>query len=159
MKVLVVSDTHGRHSKLEEAVQKETPFSYLIHGGDVEGGELSILSISRCPCTIVAGNNDFFTRLPKEAQISLEGQSIFVVHGHQYGISGGTVGIEAACRARACRIAIFGHTHRPLIQERDGVLLINPGSLSLPRQEGRRPSYVVLELSRDQAPHAEIRYL
>lgn len=59
MKVLVVSDTHGRDESLEMAVALEQPFDYLIHCGDVEGREVFIEALAECPCTIVAGNNDF----------------------------------------------------------------------------------------------------
>ena len=61
MKVLVVSDTHGRDESLEMAVALEQPFDYLIHCGDVEGREFFIEALAECPCTIVAGNNDFFS--------------------------------------------------------------------------------------------------
>ena len=159
MKVLVVSDTHGRNTKFEQAVEKEKPFDYLIHCGDVESNPLSIASTAGCLCTMVAGNNDFFLDLPKEARISLMGHKIFVCHGHHHRVSMGIFGIEDACRSRDCRIALFGHTHRPLIQEENGILFVNPGSLTFPRQEGRRPSYAVLELFEDKMPTAEIRYL
>ena len=54
MKVLVVSDTHGRDESLEMAVALEQPFDYLIHCGDVEGREFFIEALAECPCTIVA---------------------------------------------------------------------------------------------------------
>ena len=40
---------------------------------------------------------------------------------------------------------MFGHTHRPYFEERDGITVLNPGSLSFPRQEGRKSSYMILE--------------
>jgi putative phosphoesterase len=64
MKVLIVSDTHGQDENLEETVLREAPFDYLIHCGDVEGREIFIEALAECPCTIVAGNNDFFTGRP-----------------------------------------------------------------------------------------------
>ena len=78
MKVLVVSDTHGRDESLEMAVALEQPFDYLIHCGDVEGREFFIEALAECPCTIVAGNNDFFSDLPREDEILLEGHKIMV---------------------------------------------------------------------------------
>ena len=60
MKVLIVSDTHGRDAKLEEAVRREAPFDMLVHCGDVEGREFYIEALAECPCCIVSGNNDFF---------------------------------------------------------------------------------------------------
>ena len=73
MKVLIVSDTHGQDENLEETVLREAPFDYLIHCGDVEGREIFIEALAECPCTIVAGNNDFFTDLPYEEEVTLTG--------------------------------------------------------------------------------------
>ena len=48
MKVLVVSDTHGRDESLEMAVALEQPFDYLIHCGDVEGRGFFIEALAEC---------------------------------------------------------------------------------------------------------------
>jgi len=69
----------------------------------------------------------------------------------------GIIADEAA--ARGTDIVMFGHTHKPMVDQIGSVLALNPGSLSYPRQSGRRPSYIVLELSKDYAPKAEIKYL
>ena len=49
MKVLIVSDTHGKDENLERAVYQEVPFDYLIHCGDVEGREIFIEALAECP--------------------------------------------------------------------------------------------------------------
>ena len=159
MKILVVSDTHGRDEKLERVVEQEQPFDYLIHCGDVEGRELFIEALADCPCTIVAGNNDFFSDLLREDEIMLEGHKIMVTHGHNYGVSMDLYGISEEAAARECEIVLFGHTHKPVIEKKNGVLVINPGSVSFPRQEGRKPSYVILNLEEGKEPQAEIRFL
>ena len=64
---------------------------------------------------------------------------------------------EAA--SRGMNIVMFGHTHKPLIEQFGSVLAINPGSLTYPRQSGRRPSYAVMDLEDGRAPVVEIRYL
>ena len=53
---------------------------------------------------------------------------------------------------------MYGHTHRPVVDERGAVTLVNPGSLSYPRQNGRRPSYILMELENGKASY-DIRYL
>ena len=108
MKVLVVSDTHGRDESLEMAVALEQPFDYLIHCGDVEGREFFIEALAECPCTIVAGNNDFFSDLPREDEILLEGHKIMVTHGHNYGVSMDLYGVSEEAAARGCEIVCFG---------------------------------------------------
>lgn len=159
MKVLIVSDTHGRDSGLDEAVIRERPFDMLIHCGDVEGREFYIEAVAECPCCIVSGNNDFFSDLPREQEITLTGNRVLVTHGHYYGVSLSLNGILDEAAARNCRAVFFGHTHRPVIAERGGILLLNPGSLAYPRQEGRKKSYAVLETDIKGDMKAEIRYL
>jgi hypothetical protein len=159
MKVLIVSDTHGRDSGLEEAVRLERPFDLLVHCGDVEGREFFIEALAECPCCIVSGNNDFFSDLPREKEITITGNRVLVTHGHNYGVSMNLYGILDEARDRDCRAVFFGHTHKPVITEKNGILAINPGSLAFPRQEGRRKSYAVLETELSGRMRAEIRYL
>lgn len=88
MKVLIVSDTHGRDENLELAVNREAPFDMLVHCGDVEGREFYIeIALAECPCSIVSGNNDFFSDLPREEVIDIEENKVLVTHGHYYGVS------------------------------------------------------------------------
>lgn len=159
MKVLIVSDTHGRDENLEEAVYREAPFDYLIHCGDVEGREIFIEALAECPCSIVAGNNDFFTDLPQEEEITLEGHKILVTHGHYYFVSRDHDRLVKNAKEKDCQIVMYGHTHTPVVEEEDGILVINPGSLTYPRQRGRRPSYAVMEIEEGKYPQTEIKYL
>ena len=159
MKVLIVSDTHGKDENLEAAVYKEAPFDLLIHCGDVEGREIFTEALVDCPCCMVSGNNDFFTDLPREEQIELCGKRILVTHGHYYGVSMAFDQLADAAKQRGCNAAFFGHIHMPVLETEDGVLLVNPGSLAFPRQRGRRPSYAVLETDGNGKMNVEIRYL
>lgn len=159
MKILIVSDTHGQDTNLELVVEKEAPFDMLVHCGDVEGREFFIEALAECPCCIVGGNNDFFSDLPREEEITLGGRKVLVTHGHYYGVSMDLYGITEEAASRGCEIVLFGHTHRPTAERCNGVLAVNPGSLSYPRQQGRRPSYAVMEASRTCGVQVELRYL
>ena len=61
--------------------------------------------------------------------------------------------------ARGASLVFCGHTHKPEILREDGITLVNPGSISYPRQEGRRPSYVIMEEDRHGELHFTIAYL
>ena len=159
MKILVVSDTHGRDENLETVVYREAPFDMLVLCGDVEGREIFIEALAEVPCCIVSGNNDFFSDLPREEEIEIAGKKFLVTHGHYYGVSIDETGVVEEARSRNCDGVMFGHTHRPVLEVIDGILAINPGSLSYPRQMGRRPSYVVLETDEDGNITGEIKYL
>ena len=58
MKILIVSDTHGREENLKKALAKTGTIDRLIHLGDVEGAEEYIVSLIDAPVSMVAGNND-----------------------------------------------------------------------------------------------------
>ena len=117
MKVLIVSDTHGRDENLEIAINREAPFDMLVHCGDVEGREFYIEALAECPCSIVSGNNDFFSDLPREDVIEVEGNKILVTHGHYYGVSMAFDQLAEAARSRGCNAAFFGHIHVPVVEK------------------------------------------
>ena len=81
---------------------------------------------------------------------------MFITHGHGYGISMGTERLEEEARYRKAEIVMFGHTHRPYLREADGLWMVNPGSLSYPRQEGHRPTYMLMEIEEGAAPSFKI---
>lgn len=145
MKVLIVSDTHKSHRNLEKIIEREQPFQMLIHLGDVEGGEDYIEAVVECEKHMIRGNNDFFSYLPAEEEFWIGKKKVFITHGHSYYVSMETEQIREEGAARNADIIMFGHTHRPYFEERDGITVLNPGSLSFPRQEGRRGSYMILE--------------
>lgn len=146
MKVLIVSDTHGKHRSLDRALEEAGKFDMFIHLGDVEGGEEYINVVIDCEKHMVRGNNDFFSELPQEEEFYIGKYRVFITHGHNYYVSLDTECLREEGRARNVDIVMFGHTHRPFLEQSDGVTLLNPGSLSYPRQEGRKGSYMIMEI-------------
>ena len=159
MKVLIVSDTHRRHGNLETVLENVGKMDLLIHLGDAEGEEDYIEAIAGCPVEIIAGNNDFFSNLDKEKVILLGKYKVLLTHGHYYNVTVGVERLKEEARERGIDIAMFGHTHRPCIEYKDGITVLNPGSISFPRQEGRRPSYILMEIDREGEAHYTINYL
>ena len=165
MKVLIISDTHRRHENLEIVLEKEKPLDLLIHLGDAEGSEDYIGAIAECPMEIVSGNSDFFSTLPAELILELGKHRALVTHGHYYSVNTGMEDIKKEAEGRGCDMVMFGHTHRPFVdvpklaQGKKKVITMNPGSLSYPRQEGKCPSYIVMQIDRNGEAHMEIKYL
>lgn len=160
MKVLIVSDTHGREQNLAEALEQTGSIDQLIHLGDVEGGAEHIRELAGdAPAAIIAGNNDFFCDLPNERIFTLGGHRIFMTHGHGYFVHSGTLYLKREARKKGADIVMFGHTHKPYMEEDNELLVLNPGSLSLPRQEGHRPTYIVMEIADDGRISYELCYL
>ena len=150
MKILVVSDTHGYTENLDKVLEREKNIEMMIHCGDVEGDERYIRErTGGYPCCIVKGNNDHFSDLPKGLVFDIFNYKIMVTHGHNYGVSMSTDGLREEARLRGVQIVLFGHTHRPFVEEKNGIVLMNPGSLTYPRQSGRVPSYLILNITKD----------
>ena len=84
---------------------------------------------------------------------------MLITHGHYYYVSLDTQEIRRQALTRGADIVMFGHTHRPLLEIGRDVTLLNPGSLSYPRQEGRRPSFIIMELDSQGEAHYTINYL
>ena len=161
MKILVVSDTHRKDDNLKLVLSEECPLDMLIHLGDAEGSEHFIPDWvnPECRMEMVLGNNDFFSRLDREREIDIAGHKAFITHGHYYGVSMGPEGLVDEAKSRGCDIAMYGHTHRPFLDVIDGVTVLNPGSLSYPRQEGRRPSYMISHVDADGKMDYQQKYL
>ena len=158
MKILLESDTHGKDYYLEEALEIEKP-DFLCHLGDFEGSEVYIRGFTRCPLAMVSGNNDFWTDLNPEVTFELHGFRIFMTHGHYYYAHSGNEQLKSAGRRNKADIVLFGHTHRPTLEIDEDIIVANPGSLTYPRQEIRRPSYMVLYLEKGKVPKFETKFL
>ncbi|MCR4909476.1 MAG: metallophosphoesterase [Lachnospiraceae bacterium] len=159
MRILITSDTHGRLENFREAVRRTRPFGLLVHAGDVEGDEDRISGLAQCETIMVRGNNDFFSFLNAEREFMIGALKVFLTHGTAYHVSTGPEWLlEEAC-SRGADIVIFGHTHRPMIEHSGGLTILNPGSLSYPRQEGRRPSYIVMETDESGGAEYRVEYL
>ena len=159
MKVLIISDTHGHNRELEKVLDKVKPIDALIHCGDIEGQEDYITALAGCETFIVAGNNDYFSALPREQEFILDGKKILLTHGHYYGVSMGNERILEEGRGRTADVVMFGHTHRPCLEQYSDITLLNPGSLSYPRQQGRRPSFVIMDIDKSGVLHYTTKFL
>ena len=71
----------------------------------------------------------------------------------------GRENLKEEATVRGADIVLFGHTHRPVIDTEGEVIAVNPGSLSYPRQEGRKPSYAVMVLDENDKISFSIKFL
>ena len=131
----------------------------VVHCGDVEGSELLISGAAGCPVEMVQGNNDFFSELPREREFTIGRYKVWLTHGHNYYIAMSNEMIKEEARARHVDIVMCGHTHRPVVEIDGDITLVNPGSISYPRQENRKPSYVIMDIDREGEAHYTINYL
>lgn len=159
MKILIVSDTHKKHHNLKEILRRESHIDLMIHLGDSEGYEDYIAELAGCPLEIVSGNNDFFSDLEREKELEIGKYKVLITHGHYYYVAMGVEDLKKEAAGRGMDVVMFGHTHRPLLDYSRGIVTLNPGSVSYPRQDGRKPSYALMEIDEKGEAHFSIQYL
>lgn len=91
--------------------------------------------------------------------LEIAGYKVWVTHGHNYYVSMNHEIIMEEARSRGADIVMYGHTHKPAVEIKEDLIAVNPGSLSYPRQDGRRPSYLVMEVQEGKAAEFHIHYL
>ena len=114
----LVSDTHNLLRPEVLAFLRGS--DHIVHAGDICGPEVIAALAQLAPLTVVRGNNDrghWAQDIPEATTVQLAGVSLHVVHD----IAGLVLPGEA-------RVVVSGHSHRPRVEERDGVLYVNPGS-------------------------------
>lgn len=159
MKILIVSDTHRNNMGFEEAYSNEGPVDMLIHCGDIEGSEYYYSNMANENVYMVAGNNDYFSGRETEEEFKIGKYKVFLTHGHYYGVNMGLENLIEEAKERRANIVMFGHIHRPVIEYVDGIWVINPGSLSYPRQQGKRRTYIVMTMDEHDRIDFELKEL
>lgn len=117
----VISDTHGLLRWEAEAALAGV--AHIIHAGDIGTPEILERLRRIAPVTAVRGNNDkgqWADPLPSTAFVDICGQRLYVVHDIAH------LDVDPAANGIAAIIA--GHSHKPVVSEKDGVLFLNPGS-------------------------------
>jgi putative phosphoesterase len=146
----VISDTHGGISPA--ALAALAGVDAIVHAGDVgEGGILELLR-EIAPVTVVRGNDDHGTfghGLPEVANVRLGGMRFLIAHKLE-DLDGPT-----APAAAGARIVVSGHTHVPKIEERGGILFVNPGSAFLPRG-GNDATVAIVSIGADGSASARL---
>ena len=163
LRILIMSDSHGRNVNVELAIaqvrEEFGEFQMLIHLGDV-GDAREIESLAGVPCYIVRGNTDYDAKLLNANVIEAGGHRIFATHGHLYQVDMRLDLLRFAALENDCDIAMYGHTHVPYLEEDpDDVTILNPGSISKPRQADHRYTYMVMEIDDEDEVTYELRYV
>lgn len=132
MNVLVVSDSHGKVDKLIQAVEQVHP-GYVLHLGDCQRDlEKLRQAFPMLPMEGVPGNCDYGSFDQPERLIELGGVRILMLHGHTRGVKSDVMRAVWAARECGAQVLLFGHTHRPLVDNDGALLVLNPGAAGDP---------------------------
>ncbi len=144
MKILVVSDSHGQTEDLIQLQNKLKDATIaMIHCGD---SELEYDDVVLQPFIYVKGNCDYGQAFAAEVVKEIGGFRFFITHGHLYNVNMTLQNLSYKAHELGANIVLFGHTHRAGSEmSRDGILFINPGSISSPRGRKER-TYVILTI-------------
>lgn len=149
MRLLVISDTHGRVALIDRVLRREKDAKEVFFLGDVVRDiEEVVFEHTDRNFHIVRGNCDYFCSYPlfDIVEYKTEGVCVYMTHGHTHSVKSGTEVILEAAKGVGANIALYGHTHIANIEYRDGVYIINSGSLALPRNGAA--SYAVIDITK-----------
>ncbi|MDR6233605.1 metallophosphoesterase family protein [Pseudomonas oryzihabitans] len=120
-RVGLIADTHGLLRP--EAMAALAGSDFILHAGDIGKPEILAALRELAPLAVVRGNNDdlpWADDIPERVTLTLAGVGIHMLHILPE--------LDLAAVDAPVRVVISGHSHKPLIEERDGVLFVNPGS-------------------------------
>jgi len=147
MKILILSDSHGSTKLMEDVVAKhENHIECAIFLGDyLEDCKKIATKFSNTTFHMVPGNCDYYSDLPGDLTIKIGGKRIWISHGHKASVKSGYDEIVNLAIVGRADICLFGHTHEAVAFEKNGILFLNPGSISQPRGV-KGKSYAIIEI-------------
>ena len=157
MKILAIGDTHGKLNKVRDIYSKLNDIDLILHTGDHMSDGLDFSEQVHVPCVAVRGNCDVSMSREDFEIISCECGNILLTHGHMQRVGYDIQNLLYLAQENDCIAAVYGHTHVASIEEIDGIHLINPGSLTQPR-DGSEGTYAILRTSEDSFDASIVYY-
>lgn len=158
-KIIIISDSHGYMDNVRKIFQKETNVDIVIHLGDILGQNEELKDICKCKTVVVKGNCDIVTENKAFEIVEVGHNKIFATHGHDYGVDYNIDTLCSVAESNGCNIAMYGHTHVPDNSIYKGMYVVNPGSVSRPRQLNRKPTYGVMKVDAEGKTDIRIQYV
>ncbi len=125
----VFSDSHGCRRNIQRLLGDFYVSDKIVFLGD---GLSDLIELFEFEDKIikVKGNCDFTLNANKQEFFEVEGVKFLAVHGDGFGVKQSFERLLRYAEQNGVKCVLYGHTHKPLIEEVNGVLLINPGTLS-----------------------------
>lgn len=149
IKIGVLSDSHHDLSAIDNAVCLAPDVDCWIHAGDSITDTDYLSTISQKQVFAVPGNIDWFYQKNKELLINIADIKVFITHGHNYNVKFGTDFLYERAVQLEANLVIYGHSHVGKVEKRNGITILNPGSIAQPR-DGLAPSFMVVEIEQKE---------
>lgn len=146
IKIVVLSDSHCNKQGITKLKQIMDEADYIITLGDMLGDYTTLVKDYKSKLIAVKGNCDNHY-LPDERIIDIEGVKLFVTHGHKYQVKSTYDNLLSKARQLQANVVLYGHTHVAAIDNRDEIMLVNPGTM----WAGNGSSYCYLIISNNKA--------
>ena len=146
-KIGVFSDSHGNIESLNRLLPRIGQVDSVFFLGDIVEDAPRIANRLNSGFVSVRGNCDGWAQEPLEQIVPWLGHRILLLHGHT---CSGKLSLVYKAKSESCDIVCYGHSHVPSVETEQGILLLNPGSLSRPRTR-LGPSCAVLHLTETDA--------
>ncbi|MFA5658137.1 MAG: metallophosphoesterase [Oscillospiraceae bacterium] len=147
MRIIAVSDSHRNFDALERVFRRNPDADMFIFLGDGERDIEYVASLyPEKQVLAVCGNCDYNSTLPPVRTVSVGDRKILFLHGHSHGVKYSHDGILKLGKENGASVVLFGHTHQRFYRYEDGIHILNPGSVSLPR-DGKKPSYAFVDIT------------
>ena len=147
MLIAVISDTHKNSRSIDIAKKhiKETNAEIIIHLGDCIEDVEPLKEEFNGEVYAVEGNCDSLNKYPKEGILEVNGKKIYFTHGDLYGVKHGLDNLRCRGKEVGADIVLFGHTHEPFKEEKNGIILMNPGSIAKPVLRDRAIGFIEID--------------
>lgn len=147
MRIIVVSDTHGNYARWEKIINTHKQADVFIHLGDGAAEfKHAQKKFKDKKFVFVAGNCDASAGNTAATVIMREcSKTIFATHGHKYGVKSDLCELLKTAGDENADIILYGHTHKKFTNYINGVFVLNPGSLGLPKDG--KPSYGLVDIT------------
>lgn len=129
MECLVFSDTHGNYPLAAAAILQAGPVDRIFHLGDEAEDAVMVERIVCQKVETVSGNCDPPGTHPREICIELGNVRLLLTHGDRYRVKNGLDELRRKAVEANVDVVLYGHTHRASVDEIDGILFVNPGSI------------------------------
>ena len=157
MKILLMSDTHGHGTNTKKLLERyKNEADIVCHSGDGAGDLLKLeREYPMLRMEAVPGNVDYSILMDTEIILNLQSEGfekpirILLVHGHHFGVKSGLDRLISYAKRLGVDACFFGHTHKPVCENVDGLFIMNPGSLKYPDGERFTCTYGLVQITPD----------